>query len=610
MRSFPSKAATIFLMVTTLLMYGCGGGGGGSSTPDEPAPPMSEPMAVTIPDGLTLGEAMMQEIAAGESWTSGNVTFSCPAGGDPCKVVVAADGTATSEGGMATAAESEASKTAKAAAAAAARMAAKAAAKTEAMRVAGLIGPEPKLADADVRTASTGNQSIVTLSAPPTDDNFSEPRFQVATTADATGLTSVKFTASDDRPATIDDWTGGIYTHTSEDGNTVHKVTKYNDKADDKAERYSTFFTSDTAGSTTHRAGIAVTSVDANGVLTIDVSAFTTGDTDKIRNNHGLFTGNFGPTTEGTYSFPGVGKVTGTFRGVPGTFNCPETCTSTHDKDGNLSALGGVWTFEPDGIRTSAGALLTDADDGTGNPENALSDALKAIMVPGVKQDADYMIFGYWEQSVTDEGDETTDETMLPFADGKRDYGTVADVTGTATYAGPATGLYMKKTLTSQGVVDQEGDFASGQFTAKAMLTALFGGGNVAANHQFSITGTISEFMDMDGEAIDEDWMVNLNRRMLAGTDTVLGTDDDTPQKNMYGADTTTDGDGSGGTFGGVTHGGTLDDTSNEGGWSGTFHGAVYNADTSPMPVSASGIFDAHFTNGHVRGAFATNKQE
>ena len=652
------KFVLVLVASLSLLIAGCGGGGGGSSSDDMP-PDTMEP---TGPTQAEIDAANAATVAANDAATAATdaataatdaataatdaagaaeladpaaasaaataatdaataATDAATAATDAANAVMAGDqatvdaataaataatdaATAATDAAMAANDAASALNTAEAEAQDAAEAARMAAAREEAMRVAGLIGPTPKLADANAQAAD--NQSIVTLSTPAADDNFSLPVF--ATVASDGTSTPVKFTASG-MPTTIDGWTGGVYTHTSEDGNTMHKVTKYNDKAADKAEAYSTFFSTANAGSTTHRAGVAVTAVDGNGVLTIDVAAFSAGDTDKIRNNHGLFTGNFGPTTEGTYNFPGVGKVTGTFRGVPGTFDCPSSCASTHDKDGNLTALSGTWTFEPDGVRDAQGSFLTD-NTGDADPTNdtALTDALAAIMVPGVKQDADYMILGFWEQSVTDDDDVTT-ETMLPFADGKRDYGTVNPVQGSAKYAGPATGLYMMKTLTRQGIVDQEGTFTSGQFTADAMLTANFGGGNVAVNHQYSITGTISNFMDGDS-AIDGDWEVNLNRTMLAGTDTVLGTDDDTPQKNIYATGNTTgDGDGSSGMFGGVTHGGALDDPSNAGSWSGTFHGDTAANTENAAPASASGIFDAHFTNGHVRGAFAADKQ-
>ena len=56
----------------------------------------------------------------------------------------------------------------------------------------------------------------------------------------------------------------------------------------------------------------------------------------------------------------------------------------------------------------------------------------------------------------------------------------------------------------------------------------------------------------------------------------------------------------SGGTFNGTTTGG--------GQWSGQFHDARTDADTNAIaPGAAAGVFDAHFDNGHVAGAFGAN---
>ena len=84
-------------------------------------------------------------------------------------------------------------------------------------------------------------------------------------------------------------------------------------------------------------------------------------------------------------------------------------------------------------------------------------------MVAGVIPDPDFMNLGYWLQATTD-GDEETSYSALAFAQGNRDYGDVTAVEGKAEYAGPATGLYMRK------VVSPDGDptpVASGQFTAR-----------------------------------------------------------------------------------------------------------------------------------------------
>ena len=274
---------------------------------------------------------------------------------------------------------------------------------------------------------------------------------------------------------------------------------------------------------------------------------------------------------------------TGTFAGVSGTFTCTgDTCTASSDHEGNLSSLAGTWVFRP-------------AGSGTGG--HAEGDDLANIMVEGVVPDADFMIFGYWEQAVTDDEGDTT-YSMLPIADGKRDYGTVSSVTGTASYTGPATGMYMKKSLTPDG--QPTDPFTSGQFTADAVLNANFGGPEVAANHAFSITGTISNFMD-GGEAINDQWVVNLNRRMVGAGDAAR------PQQNVGDLTATGHRDGSvAGDFDGVTDGGALGSAA--GSWSGRFHGAA-GADNA-LPNSATGMFDGHFTNGHVRGAFATDLVE
>ncbi len=578
--------AVFLLTALSLVMYGCGGGGGSSApaptTPTEPTEPTEppEPMThdVTLPSGVDVMGGMA-EIDPGMSADIGDITFSCPAGGEACSVEVTADG-ATSTGGMATAAESQASLDRKA-------MAKAAEDKAAAERIAGLIGPMATLADADA--ADADEAAIVHITPVADDDNFGMPQFR--TIADDDTVTELEFMHTAD-PAMIPDWMGGTYTYTSKDGNTMHTVVKYNDKAADKDAKYSDFFTTANAGSTTHRAGLGVSAVDGNGVLSIVNT--------EVAANHALFSGNFGPTTEGTYTFPGVGKVKGSFRGVPGTFDCASGCSSMHNKDGNLSNLAGTWTFEPDGVRDSRGNFLTD-NTGDTDPTNdtALTDALAAIMVPGVVQDADFMIFGYWEQSVTDDMGKTT-EMMRPFAEGKRPVTTVATVTGTATYSGPATGLYMMKTITPQGGVNPDGPFSSGQFTADAMLEANFGGADIGTNHQFSITGTISSFMDGYGMPIDADWELSLNRDMI-GADAARRT-----QQNMYGSDRTTHGDGSTGTFGGVTDGGDLGSTA--GAWEGMFYGP--GADATATPSQAAGTFDGHFTNGHVRGAFAVDVQE
>ena len=91
-----------------LALAGCGGGG--STMTDATPLPMPIPVSLTDVttdgEGYMAPEAGSIEIAAGGSATSGDVTFICTAGGDDCTVTVTDDGTITSTGGMVTAMDS------------------------------------------------------------------------------------------------------------------------------------------------------------------------------------------------------------------------------------------------------------------------------------------------------------------------------------------------------------------------------------------------------------------------------------------------------------------------------------------------------------------------
>ncbi|MCY4406591.1 MAG: hypothetical protein OXC15_09500 [Rhodospirillaceae bacterium] len=83
-RTFLAACSAVAL---SAVVYGCGGGGGGT-----PLPPAAVDLS-RVTSGYTVVPDTY-EIAAGETRTVGDVTFTCAAGGADCTVTVAEDGTA------------------------------------------------------------------------------------------------------------------------------------------------------------------------------------------------------------------------------------------------------------------------------------------------------------------------------------------------------------------------------------------------------------------------------------------------------------------------------------------------------------------------------------
>ena len=253
-------------------------------------------------------------------------------------------------------------------------------------------------------------------------------------------------------------------------------------------------------------------------------------------------------------------EFSGTFDGAEGTYECATgDCSIVRSAEGDLTLVGATWTFTPD-------------DDVT-------------VDVP----DPDYLHFGYWMRTTA--GDDGNAYDFDTFSNGKLAFG-VGDVNtavealeGTASYAGPASGLYVRKALDSSGGVTSA---RHGNFTADTNLTASFGGNDVALSNQFSIEGTIKNFMD--GTTALSGWSVELEQASFAG-------------------------EGAG------TRANTFDDGATTGGgaWSGAFFGAVTENDgdtpdvdesETGYPSGVAGEFDAHFSNGHVNGAFGAELQD
>ena len=135
------------------------------------------------------------------------------------------------------------------------------------------------------------------------------------------------------------------------------------------------------------------------------------------------------------------------------------------------------------------------------------------------------------------------------------------DEPDSATYKGPAVGMSLHKT------VDEDGEIASiysGAFTAAVELTLRFS--DTPAD--VTLGGTIDGFQtESEGMNVDSDWTVELERRTFAGT---------LPDARTVA-------------------------TGRDGEWSATAYGV-----DGERPTGIFGGFNAHFSDGHAAGAYAT----
>ena len=237
-------------------------------------------------------------------------------------------------------------------------------------------------------------------------------------------------------------------------------------------------------------------------------------------------------------------RFMGTYNGAAGTYVCTGTsaCTAMTNDKGVVSAMGGTWTFTPD-----AGATSDVAD-------------------------ADYLHYGFWLKKTTDADGVLTYNEVETFANSSiAASDDVSAVTGTATYSGGATGVYVKNVFASAGTLDTA---TSGYFRADANLTATFGQvevdseGTIAPNMLWTLTGTISDYQLSGGEA--NNWMTVLDGDITEDSDIASGT---------------------------AKGGSPL----NDGSFSATFHGTV---DATTQPSAVVGEFNSSFTDGSVAGGF------
>ena len=199
------------------------------------------------------------------------------------------------------------------------------------------------------------------------------------------------------------------------------------------------------------------------------------------------------PSTEDNDESVAATEIMGTYEGAMGVYKCNAAgCSVTVDGEGTVSAVSGDndWIFIPaDGVTVDVA-------------------------------DTDYLHYGFWLKRTTDEDGVLTYNEVETFAGSSvAASGDVSSVTGTATYEGGATGVYVHTVDNPDGTRNRA---TSGHFTADASLTATFGqtaAQDIAPNQLNTLTGTISDFELSGGEA--NVWEVTLNRSMI---DTSAGT--------------------------------------------------------------------------------------
>ncbi|MCY4283790.1 MAG: hypothetical protein OXC65_00430 [Thiotrichales bacterium] len=366
-----------------------------------------------------------------------------------------------------------------------------------------------------------------------------------------------------------DDWMGKMFTYTDSDGKEpMESATVYtNIEAAKDAD-----WTSNGIDSTSNGVTIAET-----GIVTIAASDSTSVDVMR-------FTGNILPSapTSGestTKRHAASTPQAGTFYGVSGTFSCDAACVVTRTSEGNITVSTAL-TFTP---TIPSGKTAADL-----KAKNAMADS-------------DYLHFGYWMES-TKQKDDTYKHAIRTFA-GEVTSGTANaastagfaasdGIEGSATYSGAAAGRYVRKSDFDAG--GDAGVVEDGTFVADVDLTAQFDeeeAGTVAAADQWSIKGEVSNFMDGNE---DLGWTLMLNKANMGtrnAENVVAG-----PNATLSGGTTT----GSAGARPGT--------------WSGTMYGNANPGDdndaqdaadpSNDYPTGVAGVFNGHFTNGHVAGAF------
>ena len=554
------------------------GGGGGSDAPRPAASsqkaPEAKTYAVALPGNVPAGHeaaAGTMTIEAGGHEDSNGVRFSCPAGGMDCTVTVAADGTASSTGGQATAALTPIAQALVASnqraddaederdnlqgdkdrtdAEERDRMKREMAATAKKLH-AGIVA---RVASSDL----TAVGSVTSGGTPGTRDaGYDASDSNIVVSIESNDLVPL----SEDKDATVaplSGWTGKRYAHTVESG-------------ENEGDKYEAMVWSNigepTMGKKFGKETTETTAPDGyqyplgtGGTLGVNTSTTTT-YVDLIAGSN--FDQSAGvkrfPLSDPNPNVETVVTVPGTFHGVPGTYSCtPATVVCAANVSGEGFQLGtvpsatdatftdggGTWSFKP------------------GNPEARVTEM----------PDNDYASFGWWLHKNA-AGDPVAASAFVDRHGAVEAASGLDALNGKATYMGSAAGKYA---LTS----DTGGTNDAGHFTARATLEADFTNNQDATK---GITGTIDQFKVGDAGDARDDWSVKLNGSAI----------------------------GDAGGIGAGTNGTvwTIDgkDAEASGSWAGTLQ---ENGDDGVPQVATGTFYTEYGTAGKMVGAFGATRQ-
>ena len=561
-----SLLAACSIVALTAVMYGCvhDGGSDTPTTDDTTMEPMPEPeptpVAVTVPDAMYLNDANMPmegmtTIAAGGTYESGGVMFSCAAGGEACELNIMADGSVTSTGGDVTAMLTEAAMTQVAAAKLMYRdqiigkdRAIEAAANLPAASAGGVPGEAAII----INRGGSGPASV-------TSAGYSKSEGTILSNGDvwvgtrlmqtAGGNTNHLFVYTDKEPATriqFYNWDGdattpSLYADTVTDARTAP------------------------ADATTVITPLALGGTGATfSDSTADLTRFPKAQLPKEGSKTESYQVNDASTPGGTNDRV---SIPGNYNGAGGRYLCTPasgtTCSVTVDPTGAYTSAD-TWTFVPE---LNSTAWIQDGGTAAG---------------AGGGQQGEFMSFGWWLQ---EPAAATGPYTFRYYADGSAHNLASGNLAaGSATYNGRAAGKYVVQTIDDTGVTGGN----AGMFTAAASLTATFN----ATGAQGTLEGTINGFQT-DNMGVDvSGWSVTLASQTLTDTTgtsvTSAGTVNDPTAANFDGATAMMGGDPAHGT------------------WSSQFFGQPATADAYPLGVG--GVFQADNEAASIAGAFGARR--